>query len=91
MALDTKEKRQNAIGSGRPYLRNHFPVVAPGDAQWRAAGGLAYGAYIPSPNVICVIAKGHYIPGPTIVSHYVPGAVKKDVYIPGAVEHDSCS
>jgi len=41
--MDSKEKRQNVIGVGRPWMRNHFPVAVP-DTEWRAASGLSYGA-----------------------------------------------
>lgn len=42
MALDTREKRQNAAGVGRPYLRGKLPVGAT-DEQSRIASGLGYG------------------------------------------------
>ena len=42
MALDTSEKRQNAAGAGRVFMRTHFPIATP-DEQWRIAGGIAYG------------------------------------------------
>ena len=42
MALDTKEKRANVIGVGRPWMRDKFPVATP-DEQWRIASGNAYG------------------------------------------------
>ena len=48
MALDTAEKRQNAAGAGRPYMRTHFPVATP-DEQWRIASGIAYGGNALSP------------------------------------------
>jgi hypothetical protein len=48
MAIDDKEKRQNVIGVGRPFLRNHFPIATP-DEQWRIASGLAYGGNALSP------------------------------------------
>ncbi len=57
MAIDSKEKRASVIGVGRPYLRDKFPVTAPGDVQWRASSGLAYGAYIVS-SVITTVAVG---------------------------------
>lgn len=50
MAIDTKEKRANVIGVGRPYLRNKFPVATP-DEQWRIASGNAYGGNALSPAV----------------------------------------
>jgi hypothetical protein len=50
MALDTKEKRQNSLGVGRPYLRNHFPVATP-DEEWRIASGIAWGGNALSPTV----------------------------------------
>ena len=42
MAIDTKEKRANVPGVGRPWMRDKFPVATP-DEQWRMASGLAYG------------------------------------------------
>ena len=42
MALDTKEKRANVPGVGRPWMRDKFPVATP-DEQWRMASGLTYG------------------------------------------------
>lgn len=42
MALDTKEKRANVIGVGRPYLRDKFPVATP-DEEWRMSSGNAWG------------------------------------------------
>jgi len=58
MAIDTKEKRANVIGVGRPWLRDKFPQAAK-DEQWRIASGNAYGgnalsaaaAATPSTNV----------------------------------------
>lgn len=50
MALDTAEKRQNAAGAGRVFMRTHFPVATP-DEQWRIAGGIAYGGNALSPPV----------------------------------------
>ena len=48
MALDTAEKRQNAAGAGRVFMRTHFPVATP-DEEWRIAGGIAYGGNALSP------------------------------------------
>lgn len=45
MALDTKEKRQNATGVGRPWMRSQFPVATP-DEQWRIGIGNAYGGNV---------------------------------------------
>jgi len=42
MAIDSKEKRQNAAGVGRPYMRHPEPVGAT-DEQSRIARGLGYG------------------------------------------------
>lgn len=42
MAIDSKEKRANVLGVGRPYMRDKFPVATP-DEQWRIASGHAYG------------------------------------------------
>ena len=50
MAIDSKEKRQNVPGVGRPYMRNKFPVATP-DEQWRMASGLTYGGNALSPGV----------------------------------------
>lgn len=56
MALDTKEKRANVIGVGRPYLRDKFPVATP-DEQWRIASGNAYGG-----NALSPVAPGQPTP-----------------------------
>lgn len=48
MAIDTKEKRANVLGVGRPYIRNKFPVATP-DEQWRISSGNAYGGNALSP------------------------------------------
>jgi len=42
MAIDSKEKRQAIFGTGRPWMRNTFPVATP-DQQWRMSVGNAYG------------------------------------------------
>lgn len=42
MAIDSKEKRVNVIGVGRPWLRDKFPVATP-DEQWRASSANSYG------------------------------------------------
>ena len=42
MAIDSKEKRANVLGVGRPWMRNKFPVATP-DEQWRAASANSYG------------------------------------------------
>lgn len=49
MALDTKEKRANVVGIGRPYLRDKFPIATP-DEQWRIASGNAYGGNALTPS-----------------------------------------
>lgn len=41
MALDTREKRENVPGVGRPWLRAHHTETI--DEQWRIGVGLAYG------------------------------------------------
>ena len=48
MALDTAEKRQNAAGAGRIFMRTHFPIATP-DEEWRIASGIAYGGNALSP------------------------------------------
>ena len=42
MAIDSKEKRQNITGVGRPYIRDHFPIATP-DEEWRVGVGNVYG------------------------------------------------
>lgn len=50
MAIDSKEKRQNAAGVGRPYMRHPEPVGAT-DEQSRIARGLGYGGNALTPVV----------------------------------------
>jgi len=50
MAIDSKEKRAGALGVGRPWMRDKFPVATP-DEQWRIASGHAYGGNVLSPPV----------------------------------------
>ncbi len=52
MAIDTKEKRANVIGVGRPFLRTKEPS-ADKDQQWRVATGLGYGG-----NAIGLVIRG---------------------------------
>lgn len=47
MALDTREKRANVLGVGRPWLRHPHPGTI--DEQWRIARGSAYGGNALSP------------------------------------------
>jgi len=55
MALDTQEKRQNAAGVGRGWLRgSRFPVGAT-DEQSRIAAGLGYGGNALSPVVLSLV------------------------------------
>ncbi len=49
MALDTREKRENVPGVGRPWMRAHHTETI--DQQWRMAVGLAYGGNALSPGV----------------------------------------
>ena len=53
MAIDTKEKRANIPGVGRPWMRDKFPVATP-DEQWRIASGLTYGGNALSATVPAV-------------------------------------
>ena len=41
MAVDTQEKRMNAVGVGRPWMRSKLPGV--NDQAWRIASGNGYG------------------------------------------------
>ena len=41
MAVDTKEKRMNAAGVGRPWMRSKLPGA--NDQAWRIASGNGYG------------------------------------------------
>ncbi len=41
MALDTKEKRMNVVGVGRPWMRAKLPGT--NDQAWRVASGNGYG------------------------------------------------
>ena len=41
MALDTREKRENVPGVGRPWMRAHHTETI--DEQWRISVGLGYG------------------------------------------------
>lgn len=51
MAIDTKEKRINVVGVGRPYLRTKLPGAT--DQPWRIASGNGYGGNtIASPSAI---------------------------------------
>ena len=47
MAIDTREKRMNAMGVGRPWHRSHHTETI--DEQWRIAAGNAYGGNALSP------------------------------------------
>ena len=47
MALDTREKRENVPGVGRPWMRAHHTETI--DEQWRIGVGLAYGGNALSP------------------------------------------
>ena len=61
MAIDTKEKRANVLGVGRPWMRDKFPVASP-DEQWRIASGNAYGgnALSPTEGLSIPVAMHHY-------------------------------
>lgn len=47
MALDTREKRENVPGVGRPWMRAHHTETI--DEQWRISVGLGYGGNALSP------------------------------------------
>jgi len=49
MAIDTKEKRANVLGVGRPWMRDKFPVATP-DEQWRASSANSYGGNALTPS-----------------------------------------
>lgn len=49
MALDTREKRENVPGIGRPWMRAHHTETI--DEQWRISVGLAYGGNALTPAV----------------------------------------
>ncbi len=44
MAIDTREKRENIPGIGRPWMRAHHTETI--DEQWRIGVGLAYGGNV---------------------------------------------
>jgi len=41
MAVDSQEKRMNAVGVGRPWMRTKLPGA--NDQPWRVASGNGYG------------------------------------------------
>ncbi len=49
MAIDTREKRENVPGIGRPWMRAHHTETI--DEQWRISVGLAYGGNALTPGV----------------------------------------
>jgi hypothetical protein len=55
MAIDTKKKRWNVVGVGRPWLRTHFPGVK--DQGWRVASGNAYGGNEIAAPIVIVAAN----------------------------------
>lgn len=59
MAIDSAEKRQNIAGCGRIFMRSHFPRATP-DAEWRIAGGIAYGGN-PIASLIAVVDAFRHI------------------------------
>ena len=63
MAIDSAEKRQNIAGCGRVFMRSHFPQATP-DAEWRIAGGIAFGG-----NTISAVAA--------VIANLVLGLVTK--------------
>ncbi len=48
MAIDSKEKRASALGVGRPWVRDKFPIATP-DEEWRASSANSYGGNALSP------------------------------------------
>ncbi|KKM16055.1 hypothetical protein LCGC14_1689730 [marine sediment metagenome] len=62
MSIDTKEKRANVLGVGRPWMRDKFPVATP-DEQWRMASGLTYGGNALSAPATGVVTKRFGITG----------------------------
>ena len=51
MAIDTRAKRANVVGVGRPWLRHPHPSATK-DFQWRAARGLTYGGITSMPSLV---------------------------------------
>lgn len=57
MAIDSKKKRANILGVGRPWMRDKFPVATP-DEEWRISSGNAYGGNALSPIIgLTIIAQ----------------------------------
>jgi len=54
MSVDTQEKRMNAVGVGRPWMRSKLP--GSNDEAWRIASGLGYGG-----NALTPVSVGSQI------------------------------
>jgi hypothetical protein len=83
MAIDTREKRQNAVGVARSYMRHPLPVGAT-DQQSRIARGHGYGGNeIAAPAALTIdliyIADGHI---PTYRPHGHIPTYQPDGHVP---------
>ena len=83
MALDTKEKRANVIGVGRPWMRDKLPVATP-DEQWRIASGNAYGGNaLSAAAVVDYVTTRISLVGTSRERHTIRGAALTRVSVVG--------
>lgn len=88
MAVDTQEKRMNAVGVGRPYLRSKLPGA--NDQPWRIASGNGYGANTIAAAVVAALfnlaAGQSRVDGASEGQSYLFGALQGQGVVDGAVE-----
>lgn len=93
MALDTREKRQNVAGVGRPWMRHPLPVGAT-DEQSRIASGLGYGgnalslSVTVSPDYVFMF-DGAFVPTAMSAETFTATEMDSETFVPTRLDTEA--